>query len=376
MKDITPQYPTIPYLESVVVENDGLGVRVGGVGGLGGKLATEVNNAAKTVEASFDNSNNFIGDIINARLDTQGKYILSDFTFGVSGAIRMNEDDDNGLWISPTGILGKKLGATTFAIDTEGNATFSGTLTAASGTLGTITAGTLSGVSISISTEAAIYFSVGSSGVSTIRFENGASNFVSNYQTAVILGGSPESYISFDTATTDITRLNIQRNKTTGTLENNLVVINDASTTVLTNPTNTLHIGSNSTGAGIYINKTGDGKGLNIAQSGDEIGLQITQTGASAGFRLDFDYTSSEVGAMVLDNAGSGFGLMIFQTNSGNNRPGLYINNSGNAGDIRMTNRGSNPTAGEIGDLAVVNGKLVICTNYDPLTWTIVGTQS
>ena len=129
MKDITPQYPTIPYLESVVVENDGLGSRVGGVGGLGGKLATEVNNAAKTVEASFDNSNNFIGDIINARFDTQGKYILSDFTFGESGAIRINTDDDNGLWISPTGILGKKAGETTFAIDTEGNATFSGTIT-------------------------------------------------------------------------------------------------------------------------------------------------------------------------------------------------------------------------------------------------------
>jgi len=40
----------------------------------------------------------------------------------------MKQDDNNGIWISQNGILGKKSGATTFAIDTYGNATFGGTV--------------------------------------------------------------------------------------------------------------------------------------------------------------------------------------------------------------------------------------------------------
>jgi len=85
---------------------------------------------------------------ISDTFDTQTKQILGDFTFGASGAIKMFTDANNGLWISPTGILGKKAGTTTFAIDISGNATFAGTLIAAAGTLGTITAGTLAGVTI------------------------------------------------------------------------------------------------------------------------------------------------------------------------------------------------------------------------------------
>jgi len=85
---------------------------------------------------------NSIGHFIDANLDTSAKTILGDFTFGESGAIKMITDENNGLWISPTGILGKKAGDTTFAIDILGNATFSGTLVAAAGTLGEITIGT------------------------------------------------------------------------------------------------------------------------------------------------------------------------------------------------------------------------------------------
>jgi hypothetical protein len=42
---------------------------------------------------------------------------------------------------------------------------------------------------------------------------------------------------------------------------------------------------------------------------------------------------------------------------------------------VHLPNLGSNPTVGAIGDLAVVNGVLKICTAATP-TWTVVGTQT
>eukprot|EP00919_Chromeraceae_sp_WS-2016_P027599 GHVR01065522.1.p1 GENE.GHVR01065522.1~~GHVR01065522.1.p1 ORF type:complete len:391 (+),score=70.85 GHVR01065522.1:195-1367(+) len=118
----------------------------------------QVNPGGNTPEAGATNNSaqivngNFIGDLINARFDTSTKEILGDFTFGASGAIQMTTDASNGLWISPTGILGKKAGTTTFSIGIDGAATFAGTLVSASGTFGTITAGSISGVTITGST--------------------------------------------------------------------------------------------------------------------------------------------------------------------------------------------------------------------------------
>lgn len=90
-------------------------------------------------------------DIINARFDTASKQILDWFTFGYSGAIKMITDSNNGLWISPNWLLWKKSGQTTFSISTTGDAVFAGTLTAASGTLGTITSGNIYGSTIKTS---------------------------------------------------------------------------------------------------------------------------------------------------------------------------------------------------------------------------------
>lgn len=42
---------------------------------------------------------------------------------------------------------------------------------------------------------------------------------------------------------------------------------------------------------------------------------------------------------------------------------------------LRLVNLGSDPTAGEVGDLVVVGGKLKICTETTP-TWVVVGTQT
>jgi hypothetical protein len=98
----------------------------------------EVTNAL--VATGIINTNNvIITDLISDTLDTQAKEILSTFTFGTSGAIAMITDANNGIWLSPTGILAKKASANTFALEIDGDATFGGNLVAATGTLGALT---------------------------------------------------------------------------------------------------------------------------------------------------------------------------------------------------------------------------------------------
>lgn len=104
--------------------------------------------AGDVIAGSIDENGNFINDLISDSLNSLTQRILGEYKFTGSGAIAINIDANNGLFLSPTGILGKKAGVTTFAVDTAGNATFGGTLVAASGTFGTITAGTMTGVLI------------------------------------------------------------------------------------------------------------------------------------------------------------------------------------------------------------------------------------
>ncbi len=77
-----------------------------------------------------------LGDI----LDTQTAEIIAEWSFRDSGALAIKEDADNGLWLSPTGMLAKKSGDTTFAITSSGDATFKGTVVAGSVVTGKIIA--------------------------------------------------------------------------------------------------------------------------------------------------------------------------------------------------------------------------------------------
>ncbi len=109
-------------------------------------------------EVAFMNEEDIqIEDIINDRINTQSAEILAEWTFGESGAFAVKVDDNNGLWFSPTGILAKKLGVIKFTITDSGDATFAGELVAATGTLGTITAGTFQGVTLSIGSGNSIF---------------------------------------------------------------------------------------------------------------------------------------------------------------------------------------------------------------------------
>ena len=66
MKDITPQKEIIPLKEKVVSENEGLGAKVGG---LGGRLEA-------TLVDAINKDGNLVNDVINERIDTETKGIL------------------------------------------------------------------------------------------------------------------------------------------------------------------------------------------------------------------------------------------------------------------------------------------------------------
>ncbi len=143
MKDITPQKEIIPLKEKVVSENEGLGAKVGG---LGGRLEATLVNA-------INKDGNLINDVINARIDTEAKSILKDFSFGstdFSGAVKSGDITWNistgaitggsGVVLFRGGIIGASAGVSTFSINaTTGAATFAGALSAPTGNIGGFT---------------------------------------------------------------------------------------------------------------------------------------------------------------------------------------------------------------------------------------------
>ena len=107
-------------------------------------IGTISSRATGIIASAISSTGHFIDDALN----TSAKTILDSFTFGASGALQIGTYSagvSGDLKISPTGILGRdKDNNTTFTIDaTTGNATFAGTLSAPSGTLGTITSATI-----------------------------------------------------------------------------------------------------------------------------------------------------------------------------------------------------------------------------------------
>jgi hypothetical protein len=72
-----------------------------------------------------------------------------------------------------------------------------------------------------------------------------------------------------------------------------------------------------------------------------------------------------------------GSGVLVYFNNNDFKIP-FYVNQEQTVGDIHMYNRSADPSGkAEIGDVAIVNGKLKVCTsNGTPGTWTVAGTQT
>ena len=73
---------------------------------------------------------NASGNFIDNSLNTYAKQILGEYTFSGSGAIKIADSSNTGLWLNPNGIVGKRSGAVTFAIGSDGKAEFSGDIKA------------------------------------------------------------------------------------------------------------------------------------------------------------------------------------------------------------------------------------------------------
>ncbi len=131
-------------------------------------VGTVSSRSTATLAATINSTGNVITDLINARISTSAKTILSDFTFGSSdfaGAVKCGTITWNATTGAITGgsggvfhkggILFANAGVATITLDaTTGNATFAGTLSAAAGTLGSITAGTFTGCTFQTDTGA------------------------------------------------------------------------------------------------------------------------------------------------------------------------------------------------------------------------------
>lgn len=166
----------------------------------------EITNAL--VASGILNSDNaLIADLISASLNTQSKEILGSFTFGASGALAIATDADNGLWISPTGILAKKAGENTVAITAGGDATFGGTLVAAAGTLGSITAGTITGATIQTATSGARVVIKNENGVQFYDSDTYKGKIIADATQGIIYDTAGSSHF-FRSATTEYAQIN------------------------------------------------------------------------------------------------------------------------------------------------------------------------
>lgn len=118
-------------------------------------VGTVSSRSTLTIANAIDASGNLVTDIINSKLDSSSKTILSDFNFGAtnyaggvkSGDITWNTTTGaitggSGVVVYRSGIVGATGGVTTFSIDaTTGAAIFAGQITSTSGAIGGWTLG-------------------------------------------------------------------------------------------------------------------------------------------------------------------------------------------------------------------------------------------
>jgi hypothetical protein len=154
MLNLDPKFDIIAMRDKVVIENEGIGAKVGGLGGV---LESTVSQAIN-VDGNFTNDvigtvGGRVADIIATAIDAAGHFadnaistadgeILGEFTFGNSGAIQIGTYESGvtgDIRISPTGILGRdKTGATTFSINgTTGVAVLNGLVVGTNVDIGT-----------------------------------------------------------------------------------------------------------------------------------------------------------------------------------------------------------------------------------------------
>jgi len=297
---------------------------------IGGRLCSTV---AEAIDAN--------GHFIDERFDTDSKTILSDFTFGTSGALQIGtyENGVSGdIRISPNGILGRnKNGDTTFSINgTTGDATFGGTLVAASGTFGTVTAGILSGVEISGSTITGGTIQTATSG-QRIRILSDSGESPSQQANSLsLIDDNGNSILNFGTETGIIMAIRPRTDNNSG-----LIIQTDTDVSYSGNLFVSDIQYEYSTGIAGYFENIGSGECVKIQTDGTGVGLLVTTAGekTSSTDVVRIDANKKGDALKINKSTNSGRGLFINMTGANNNYQPMYIYNQGLSGSqITQTN--------------------------------------
>lgn len=171
-------------------------------------VGTISGRTSATLAAAINSSGNLVNDVINARLDSSAKTILSGFNFGAvdyAGAVNAGNVTWNtttgaitggsGVLVYRGGIVGVNTGATTFSIDsTTGAATFAGTLSAPTGTLGSLevtSAGNIRGGQTAYDTGTGFFLGYSGSAYKLSIGDGTAANSLTWNGTLLSVNGSP-----------------------------------------------------------------------------------------------------------------------------------------------------------------------------------------
>ena len=341
-----------------------------GTSTIGGRLCSTV---ADAIDAN--------GHFIDERFDTDSKTILSDFTFGTSGALQIGTYSDGvsgDIRISPNGILGRnKDGDTTFSINgTTGDATFGGTLVAASGTFGTVTAGILDGVSISGSTITGGTIQTASTGQrvaiassdNTITFYNSSGNSVAQLGGGDYIGTALRVDLDSDT-TTGIDVVSSQASDIGFQYSSNGNYASVGFNVQLTGATNSgtgLNINHNGSGGeGLYIDTSAGARPLQIANSGNGIGMYYSSTGTGIDLNISHTNTSGTVPSIDITNNSGGAAIKITKGISSGNAIGIELNITNSSGGLTYAFKSSGSEVASSAVSGTQNKKMRILVGSD-----------
>lgn len=303
--------------------NDGLIAKIGGNDGFGGIFEGDVEDTVVKVENSINDDYDFINDVINARLDTSTKKILSDFNFGTTdfaGAVKSGDiawntstgaiTGGSGVVVYRKGIVGASGGVTTFSIDaTTGDATFRGTITASTITGGTLQTGT-SGQRIVIAgadNTLRVFDSVGQVlGLGTDSGTVARFNLNSTSVTGILMSGSVAGQTGF----------NFSNTVSTGNVRGILIDVDST-----TNNLPIVSVTTAGTAELFYGSVEGTGKGINIDRSAgtgtDALGYFKDATTTNANVLTVWKSGNGASGSVaIVENDGRGITLDVRGNNT------------------------------------------------------------
>ena len=278
--------------------------------------------ASSVLAFSINASGNLITDLINSNLNTSAKTILKDFTFGssdYSGAFKTGDITWNattgavtggsGAVFHKGGLIFASSGVATITLNgTTGSAVFAGILSAAAGTLGVITAGDISGITLTSSTITGGIIRTSASGE---RIE---------------LSATGDDLVLYDSSGNTLLRLN---NTALSTIQSIIPYSATQKALIVQNVGGLTYTSSNLIEFSI-LEALSTGKVLTVQNDGTGTALTVAQTHTSTtNPAMIITSASSNVGSpgLFIDKNASGYCIDIDQdVNDGNNTIGIKMN--------------------------------------------------